>query len=50
VFGAPYVENALAAVLLASLLAARAVVTETSVVTLVRLECVLITLHLSNGR
>ena len=48
VFGAPYVESALAMVQGAGLLAMRAIATETSVAMLARLECVLKTLHPSN--
>jgi hypothetical protein len=50
VFGASHVESALAVALRAGLLAERAVATETPVAMLVRLECVLITLCLSNER
>jgi len=50
VFGALHVEIALAIALGARFLALRGVVTKTSVVMLVRLECVLKTLHPSNGR
>jgi hypothetical protein len=50
VFGAPYVEYALAMVLGAGLLGFRAMGIRTSVAILIRLEYVLKTLHSRNGR